>query len=691
VPTRRIADPLRPVSYKSELTCPEDERATVLFIAGRVKKGEFSMSVVLLVDDDLAFLETRAEFLTEAGYEVILASTVAEAERQMSGGHIHLAVLDIRLVDNFDPKDTSGLSLAKHSDFRRIPKIMQTDYPSFETVREALSADLEGMPPAVEYVDKSEGAEALVLALDKSFKRHVRRNESLVIHFGERDLVSFYNLATLLDPTCSGEKLANYTAELRDIFCQLFYRKTEIRIDRLLWKSEGRTALIVYAFAPGKHVQAQVVVCGHSEVVMNEARRYQEFAPEAPGASGTVLVRSSETLHFAANVYALAGTNIENVYTLAESYRECPEKTFKLSLENLFTNTLEGWQLGKSIPDDKQSPATFYREELCFGKKALTVPEVRQRISDVAQQLPRLGLKIEDAFPNLTIRFGNKSFSYPDPVSYLHNTFSVEPSRLLVNTPGILTGSNILVDQEGRTWLTEFAQAGPKPLLWNHAAMEAVVRFDWVESNSIAELYELETVLTGTGFNKISACEVAAQLRKPLRVIQEIRRLAYRANSSAWMEYQLGLFYHAAHRLMALNPSSRLTDKELAKMAHVILAQAMICGSLSPENGKSPVAPRAPGIFVDHADHAVWVEGKRIHLSSQSYDLLRHLDMRKGELCTRQELIERVMAERYDATDTSQQSRLNTSIYRLRREIENDPDNPRYLLNERKVGYRLVS
>lgn len=651
------------------------------------------MSVVLLADNDLRFLKTRAEFLTEAGYEVVLASTLAEAERLLDERHIHQAILDLRMVNNQDPKDTSGLELARKSDYRLIPKIILTDFPTTETVREALSVDVNGMPPAVEYVYKCEGPEALIQALDKSFSLHVQSNESLVIQFGERDLFSFSGLATLLDPTLSGEKLAHHAAELQDLFRQLFYRKTEIRIDRSLWKSEGRAALIVFAFAPEKHVQAQVVVCGHSGLVVNEAGCYKEFAPEAPGASGTVLVRTCETIHYAANAYALAGTNIENVYTLAESYREFPEKTFKSSLEHLFNHTLAAWQPGKSIPDDKQSLATLYREELSFGKKALTVPEVRKRISDVAQQLPRLGVKIEEDFPHLTLRFGNQSFSYPNPVPSLYPTSPAEQSRLLVNTPGILTGKNILADPEGRTWLTEFAQAGPKPLLWNYTALEAVIRFDWVESTDIPELHEMEQVLVKSAFAKINTCEVEAQLRKPLRVIQEIRRLAGRASSSAWREYQMGLFYHAAHRLMALDPSKRLTDKELARMTHVILAQAMICGSLSPEHGKSesPLAPVAAGIRVDHADHAVWVEGRRIHLSKQSYELLRYLDMHQGELCTRQQLIEHVLVERYDVRDESQRNKLNTSISRLRKDIEDDPNNPRYLLNERGVGYRLVS
>ncbi|MGB9178012.1 MAG: DNA-binding response regulator [Pyrinomonadaceae bacterium] len=654
------------------------------------------MNVVLLADNDLRFLKTQAEFLTEAGYKVVPARSLAEAERLLDERRIHMAILDMRMVNNFDPKDTSGLLLAKKSKYRRIHKIILTDYPTVETVREALSGDVDGIPPATEYVDKHEGPKALIQALEKSFKRHVQLNESLVIQFGERDLFNFFNLATLLDPTLSGERLENHAAELKDLFCQTFYEKTEIKIERSLWKSEGRAALVVFAFAPGKHVQAQIVVYGQNGLVVHEADRYKEFAPDAPGVSGTVLVRISQTLHFAANVYALAGTNIENVYTLAESYRELPEKTFKSSLEHLFSSTLAAWRQGKSIPDGEQSLATLYQKELGFNKKAMTVSEVRKRISTAIQQLPRLGVKIEEDFPNLILRFGNQSFSYPDPVPYLYNKFSIEQSQLLVNTPGILSGKNILTDPEGRTWLTEFTHAGLKPLLWNYAALEAVIRFDLIESNNLPELHEMERILVESGF-KLCPGDVDAQLRKAVRAIDEVRRLARRASNAVWREYQLGLFYHAAHRLMALDPSKRLTDKELAKTAHVILAQAMICGSLLLENGESEslLAHSSAGIRLDHAAHTVLVDGKRVHLSVQSYELLRYFDLHRGELCTRQQIIEELFKEKYDVKDEKlflpQRNRLNMSISRLRREIEDDPDNPRYLLNERGVGYRLVS
>jgi CheY-like chemotaxis protein len=285
------------------------------------------METVLLADNNRYFLETRAEFLTQAGYDVITALTLQEAERVLGEGRVQGAILDMRLENDDDPKDESGLALAKKSDYRLIPKILLTRYPTYEIVREALSAANAGLPPAVDFVAKQEGPEALISALKRLFSLHVRDNPSLAIQFCGGDVVSFSNLATLLEPSLSGEQLPGRTAELTNLFRQLFYGKTEVRIGRLLWRDEGRAALLVFTFAPGK-AQPQVVVCGRSDLIIDEARRRQQFAPDAPAENGTTLIRTCETVHFAVNAYALAEMTMEGSATLAELYRERPEQTF---------------------------------------------------------------------------------------------------------------------------------------------------------------------------------------------------------------------------------------------------------------------------------------------------------------------------------------------------------------------------
>src|SRR5271157_6051781 len=93
---------------------------------------------ILLVDNDTDFLDTRAEKLSDEGYVVFKAASIEQAEQILEDAWVHVAIVDIRMRDESDGKDTSGLSLAKKEAYHSIPKIILTKYPSYDYVKEAL-------------------------------------------------------------------------------------------------------------------------------------------------------------------------------------------------------------------------------------------------------------------------------------------------------------------------------------------------------------------------------------------------------------------------------------------------------------------------------------------------------------------------------------------------------------------------
>jgi CheY-like chemotaxis protein len=119
-----------------------------------------SKATILFVDNDLDFLETRSEFLREEGYRVIPAKDPESARRWLEKGGIDLAIIDIRLEDDDDERDTSGLTLAKEAP-RSMPKVILTSWPSVDAVREVLRPQWDGLPAAVDFVDKEDGPDAL--------------------------------------------------------------------------------------------------------------------------------------------------------------------------------------------------------------------------------------------------------------------------------------------------------------------------------------------------------------------------------------------------------------------------------------------------------------------------------------------------------------------------------------------------
>ena len=119
---------------------------------------------ILLADNELDFLETRKEFLEKEGYRIIKASSPKEALAQLEQEELDLAVVDIRLVNDSDEKDISGLEVAKHIS-RSIPVIILTGYGAVNYVRQALSPQADGVSPAQDFITKEEGPEALITAV----------------------------------------------------------------------------------------------------------------------------------------------------------------------------------------------------------------------------------------------------------------------------------------------------------------------------------------------------------------------------------------------------------------------------------------------------------------------------------------------------------------------------------------------
>jgi two-component system, OmpR family, KDP operon response regulator KdpE len=89
------------------------------------------------------------------------------------------------------------------------------------------------------------------------------------------------------------------------------------------------------------------------------------------------------------------------------------------------------------------------------------------------------------------------------------------------------------------------------------------------------------------------------------------------------------------------------------------------------------------GLVVDFAHRDVRSSGKEVHLTPTEYDLLCELSRNAGKVLTHRELLQRVWGPDYSSENTY----LRTFIRLLRRKLEPDPAQPRFLLNELGVGY----
>ena len=90
-------------------------------------------------------------------------------------------------------------------------------------------------------------------------------------------------------------------------------------------------------------------------------------------------------------------------------------------------------------------------------------------------------------------------------------------------------------------------------------------------------------------------------------------------------------------------------------------------------------------LAVDYEERRVTVDGRAVRLTATEYALLRLLTVNAGRVSTYESLIRRLWNE----PDAGDPDRVRTFIKQLRRKLGDDPARPRYILNERGVGYRV--
>lgn len=105
-----------------------------------------------------------------------------------------------------------------------------------------------------------------------------------------------------------------------------------------------------------------------------------------------------------------------------------------------------------------------------------------------------------------------------------------------------------------------------------------------------------------------------------------------------------------------------------------------------PESGTEPVF-RTGDLVVDMEHRRVIVGGKDIHLSPTEYELLKIFIAHQNKVLTNRTLLHQVWGPQY----RSEGHYLHVYVARLRQKLEADPRNPKHLLTEPGVGYRLLA
>jgi DNA-binding response OmpR family regulator len=93
-----------------------------------------------------------------------------------------------------------------------------------------------------------------------------------------------------------------------------------------------------------------------------------------------------------------------------------------------------------------------------------------------------------------------------------------------------------------------------------------------------------------------------------------------------------------------------------------------------------------PGLVIDLLRRQVWVGENRVDLTAAEFEVLRFLAAHPGWVYSRQQIMEQL----WDGDFYGEVRTADVHVRNIRRKIETDPRNPRYIQTVRGMGYKFA-
>ena len=199
---------------------------------------------------------------------------------------------------------------------------------------------------------------------------------------------------------------------------------------------------------------------------------------------------------------------------------------------------------------------------------------------------------------------------------------------------------------------------------------------DGVEAVEKARQEQPDLVVLDVMLPKLDGLEVCRMLRKDMTV--PILMLTARVEE---FDKILGLELGADDYMTKPFSMRELLTRIKAMLRRVKMMRDEVAGAVD-----SPSQPLRVGDFViDTAQHAILHKGQILNFKPKEFDLLAFLAANRGQVFTRDALIQRVWGYSYQGDTRT----VDVHIRGLREKIEEDPGAPRYIETVRGVGYRF--
>ena len=126
-------------------------------------------------------------------------------------------------------------------------------------------------------------------------------------------------------------------------------------------------------------------------------------------------------------------------------------------------------------------------------------------------------------------------------------------------------------------------------------------------------------------------------------------------------------------------------SREVLPIAMQITALARRYTEYSESKTKQKNILELGRLTIDAGQRAVYKDNSEVPLTKTEFDLLYLLAVNRGQTLSRETIFSKLWNNEYIFDDKG----INSHIQRLRRKIEDNPNNPDYILTVRSVGYKF--
>jgi DNA-binding response OmpR family regulator len=543
-------------------------------------------NTVLIVDNEAEVRESARLRLETKGYHAFVAKTADEARRILESERVYLAIIDVRLQDDNDPNDVSGLDLAAELG-PEIAKIILTGFRTPEVTRRALIGYLNQVAPAQDVIAKQDGPRKLLETVERVFanKVHDQINFSLEIHYGKG-----FTLQQLMIPMeDSIDSLEE--VEVEELFRRLFRRESKIKLYYIPLGRGGASVALVKPFYNGMEGSPVVVKFGPVERINKEVSAYRDHVEPFVHRHSTVLIGQPVRTHRLAGCKLLfVGCSVDDPQDFNTFYRDKSVSGEKLQqvIQNIFAQTCGIWYNGKrewKEYDDYLSQVMARELSLDLASGHSEPEAALNELSD-GKLFHRVTF---DASPQrLRVQIDGAEEELPNPlfVATRLQDHLPHPSFAAI-THGDLNGRNLFVDEAGCTWLIDFYRTGWGPALRDAAELESAIKFELIHSKNLPALLAFEhAVVTPATFPEELALPRRAsgwEFQRALAAIQAVRKAACEiAETERMDEYYAMLLFYALKMMTWKGISSVDRRRRQFRQRHALYSAALLSAKFVP-------------------------------------------------------------------------------------------------------------